>query len=387
MTYIAYLFAFLLGMTALSVSAQNLVASKSEQLPFSLDWTQGRCNRCHTATLLTDLQFVSRNEAWGTGFAPPGETGTGDTTIVHTMDGGKTWIEFPSSYEHNASPVISFANRREGWLMTVQMPEGELRLLQTRNGGSNWKRLTLRDLFVDDIQDLGNGHGHATLYNIYSKSGQWLTTSDYGRHWTSSELPDGLWPGKFRFLDSDHGILTGCMGTQITALVTTNGGRHWKAQSIETPHGASSGSACDFEVDDLNVVDTRNAWLLASKSSYANGEALTPVSIVARTSDGGKTWKPVIPADSPFRHAEVTSVQFLGDRLGFITGVDNSRILEKPPADAKGFLLYTIDGGDTWQKLALPRPVWGCRKSPSGLACAGEEGFWVLKIVQRDKQE
>jgi photosystem II stability/assembly factor-like uncharacterized protein len=370
----------LLAVAVLPARAQEPLDSDATHLPFTLSWTQGHCHRCKTATLLTDVQFVSQREAWGTGFAPPGETGTGDTTIVHTRDGGKTWTEFPSSYEHNSSPHISFANQREGWVMTVQMPEGEQRLLQTRDGGAHWRRLSLRDLFVDDIQYLGDGFGYATRFDIYSKSGQWVATKDYGRHWVSSSLPEGFWPDKVAFANRSDGMLTGCVGQNITVLATIDGGHRWIVSSIDLPADTTTDPHCEFSVADLSVIDARHAWLLATKQFYKSGEALTPVSVVLRTSNGGVTWAPVFPAMSPLRHAQLTSVQFLDDRLGIITGVEGLDMGKAVPAGAEGILLYTVDGGENWQKMNLPRPVWGCRRLSGGLACAGEEGFWVLKI-------
>lgn len=377
---IVQIVSLLLAVAALSARAQEPHASEATRLPFTLGWTQGHCHRCHTATLLTDVQFVSQLEAWGTGFNPPGETGTGDTTIVHTRDGGKAWTEFPSSYEHNSSPHISFANQREGWVMTVQMPEGEQRLLQTRDGGAHWRRLPLRDLFMDDIQYLGGGFGYATRFDIYSKTGQWFVTKDYGRHWSSSSLPEGFWPDTFVFANRSDGMLTGCVGQKITVLATIDGGHHWNASSIDLPADTTVDPHCEYGVADLSVVNAKRAWLLVTKQFFKNGEALTPDSVVLRTSDGGVSWEPALPATSPLHHAQLTSVQFLDDRLGFITGVEGLDMGKAIPVGAEGILLYTVDGGENWQKMNLPRPVWGCRRSSGGLACAGEEGFWVLKI-------
>jgi hypothetical protein len=82
----------LLGGTACLGSPVS-IAADNENLPFTLSWVQGSCLHCKTAQGLRDVQFVGPDEAWAIGYVPPGQTGAGDYSILHTRDGGEPGVE------------------------------------------------------------------------------------------------------------------------------------------------------------------------------------------------------------------------------------------------------------------------------------------------------
>src|SRR5690242_19728724 len=91
---------------AISVSvSSDSRGAEARTLPFTLSWTQGQCLRCETAKSLLDVQFVGPMQAWAIGYVPPGETGSGDFSILHTLDGGRNWTELANSHEHNDAPL------------------------------------------------------------------------------------------------------------------------------------------------------------------------------------------------------------------------------------------------------------------------------------------
>jgi photosystem II stability/assembly factor-like uncharacterized protein len=81
-------------------------------------------------------------------------------------------------------------------------------------------------------------------------------------------------------------------------------------------------------------------WVVAFPSKdtgYLSGQ-----SAIERTTDGGKTWKPL---NYPF-WGNITAriIKFANNRVGYIRGGDGRG----------GFTLKTQDGGETWQKLPEP---------------------------------
>ncbi len=331
------------------------------------------------------MQFVSRHEAWAIGFGPPGETGEGDFSILHTRDGGKIWTEIPASYQHNEAPSVSFADQREGWVMILDIGAAEERLLQTHDGGRHWRRLRLPASFwfVTNIQYLGAGVGFADSFDNYKKRGSLLETTDYGRHWRKLELPTGFQPEKMQFVSARRGLIVGCLNHAVVILRTSDGGRRWRQALTSAPADPPlTNDYCIFLPDDLSLLDSRRGWLLISKHDFMTGD-LTAIAFLSKTIDGGATWVRTFQETSPLADEEwFTSVKFLSGQLGFMTKTKRSNGSQDSNGDAKGALLYTTDGGGVWRQIDLPRSASGCVQYRRELTCAaGDDGFWVLRIM------
>ncbi|HLY54621.1 MAG TPA: hypothetical protein VKS60_03635 [Stellaceae bacterium] len=352
-------------------------------LPFTLSWTQSICRNCKTASTLSDVRYVAADEAWAIGYTPPGETGTGDYSILHTRDGGNTWAEIPSSYQHNIPPKLSFLSRREGWIMIADIVAAEQRLLETSDGGEHWRRLPLRDLFVRGIQYFGAGAGLAYSFNAATNRESLLSTTDHWLHWNETPLPEGFAAGRMAFDSVRHGVLAGCLQHGIAVFRTSDAGQHWEQAQIDVPPNAGATEHCEYEVDDLSLDDGRIGWLMTSKHSFPLGD-ISGGAIIAKTTDGGATWAPAF--QTTFRMAEksFTGVRFIDDEIGFITQLEESDGQEGS-TETGGAILYTTDGGRNWRKMGLPAGVWGCRPYAGSLTCAaGGGGFSVLTIRRAD---
>jgi len=364
--------------SAISFSSMGETVSFQPALPFTLSSVSGVCPKCQTAQSLSQIQFVGPTEAWGIGYNPPGETGAGDYSIVHTRDGGKTWTELRHSYQHNDPPRVSFSDPHEGWIMIVDIVEAERRLLLTRDGGAHWHRLPLRDLFVDDIEYLGSGIGHAYSFDIYKKQGMLLSTKDYGRHWQSSPLPEGFTADHMKFLDADQGVLTDCLNRQqLIVLKTVDAGRHWTEARLDLPAPSAKDTYCACETDTLSLLDAQHGWLLVNKHSFLIGDS-TSFGMVFQTSDGGSSWTKTFQSTSPSERIELPEAQFLSSKLGFISKDEPSDTGQESQSKT---LLFTVDGGATWSK-ANPAPrLWGCRPYSGDLVCATDgKGFSFARI-------
>ena len=345
-------------------------------LPFTLTWTQGKCRNCKIADRIVDVEYVTADEAWAVGYAPPGgDAGAGDYATLHSRDGGKSWIEISEPWQHNEGPSISFVNANEGWLRDVDIVAAETRLMETDDHGKSWRRLEMRDLGVKAVQNLGGGAGYGAGYDVYGKEGYLIATSDHGRHWKRLPFPQVFSPELMYFTGRQHGVVAGCLDRHPAVIKTTDGGLHWTTTALNLASRNSKDSTfCDVEPDSLDFLDAQHGWLLVSKHAFGlqdeRGEAAA-----FSTNDGGATWKTVYHATFRAGQEQFYSLNFLDANLGFLAQIGTRK------AEPVGVLHYTTDGGHQWARINLPHWVSRCRRYGDALECAaGEGGFWVLRI-------
>jgi photosystem II stability/assembly factor-like uncharacterized protein len=117
---------------------------------------------------LHDVTFVDPSHGWGLDLRRK--------IIVHTNDGGETWI--PQLELENSYSSIFFLNQEQGWLL------GEA-VLHTDDGGQTWDIKTADDfayslnkaIFIDTLHGWAIGKASDQTPNL-------LTTSDGGQTWT-----------------------------------------------------------------------------------------------------------------------------------------------------------------------------------------------------------
>lgn len=86
----------------------------------------------------------------------------------------------------------------------------------------------------------------------------------------------------------------------------------------------------------------RAIYFVDSMTGWAAGDA----GAVYRTTDGGKTWKPLLTAAA----ANITQIQFVDWNNGWMLGEITRRDTDEPET----IVLSTTNGGRSWQKKALP---------------------------------
>lgn len=86
----------------------------------------------------------------------------------------------------------------------------------------------------------------------------------------------------------------------------------------------------------------RAIYFVDSMTGWAAGDA----GAVYRTTDGGKTWKPLLTAAA----ANITQIQFVDWNNGWMLG----EITRRDTDELETIVLSTTNGGRSWQKKALP---------------------------------
>ncbi len=375
--------AAILPSTAFSPSYATPQMRPVRSSPVRVSWAHGICRGCLIATSISDVEFVSASEAWAIGYAPPGGAGAGDYTILHTRDGGRSWVEIPATYSHNEPPSLSLATRRDGWIMVPDDGNAGQRLLATRDGGRHWRRLSPRDLFLEGIQDLGEGHGLAYSFNVYTKRGDlWLATA-HARQWIKRPLPLGFDPDQADFQDQEHGVLAGCEDHRVVIMRTIDGGRAWITTPIDLPQPTGEGGECAYSVSDLSLGGDGRGWALVNKDSFNSGDTTGFVEAL-RTTDGGASWTPAIrrtlaePAPGGPAPLFASGWFDLTPHFTAIGDLDGeaSVLLESEPQ-----LSYSTDGAKTWTSQTVAHSFAKCRAFVGSLTCgSNDRGFWVARI-------
>ncbi|MBI5605565.1 MAG: hypothetical protein HY879_19720 [Deltaproteobacteria bacterium] len=280
---------------------------------------------------LFSVSFPSEKEGWASG-----RWGC----LVHTADGGKTWVRQKTGVDLTLSSVC-FINALEGWAVGE---EGII--LHTRDGGHIWKRQSSPiDLF------------HMKVFFINSQVGwivsEWthiLYTEDGGFTWQIQFRDQDFILKSISFCDPMNGWAVGEYGF---IYHTRNGGKTWEKQGgrfgISKTTGDVEGGNYLF---DVTAVDPQTAWAVGIDGT------------VIRTVNGGATWQEV-----PLR---LPRTQLFG-----VTVQDRNKIL----IGGNGVFLISLDGGATWKTPRCTPPniynwIYGLsRRGKAGFAAVGGGGI------------
>ena len=236
-------------------------------------------------------------------------------TILSTSDGGETWAVDTSATWHNLFGVC-FASQTETWAV------GSLTILHSTSGGSSWSAEpsgTARYATLQDITFLNEDLGWAVGY-----AGAILRTIDGGNTWECQkresvyDLAD-VWYYDVTFVDSLNGWCVGGRGESPIGLLlhTSDGGKHWTAQSFDSTQ----------RLYGITFVNTDTGWAVGGDWEGDVG------AIVLKTTDAGLTW--IESANIPTAN-RLEAVAFVDALNGWAVG-------------CKATILRTTDGGDSWE--------------------------------------
>jgi YD repeat-containing protein len=191
------------------------------------------------------LCFIDEQKGWICG---GWSTGTGQ--IIHTSDGGNTWV-IQQNDQGTWFKSIFFVDEDNGW---AGRRYGEI--YRTTDGGLNWNMInTGAEGIIESIYFVNSLKGWAV-----SSSSEILISEDGGNTWTLQYDDYGQLNSVF-FIDEEIGWAVG----DIKNLHTIDGGNNWEVQ---------------YYGGQLNDVVFSNQY-----DGYAVGDYA-----LLRTIDGGETW-------------------------------------------------------------------------------------------------
>ena len=173
------------------------------------------------------VDFVDDRTGWVAGYYG---------IILHTSDGGQTW-EDQSISEDVAFNDVHFVDRETGWVV------GEFStILHTKDAGKNWERLTgaVEEESLDGKwEGDDSGLGDETLFGVsfQNRLEGWVAgmdgivahTIDGGMSWSVRET--GVTKNLYDIeLGGDFGIAVGALGAVV---ITRDGGKEWTELSFD----------------------------------------------------------------------------------------------------------------------------------------------------------
>jgi photosystem II stability/assembly factor-like uncharacterized protein len=236
--------------------------------------------------------------------------------ILHTTDGGLTWIRQNCSSTIPLNDVC-FLDENIG----IAVGGGDNMdgiILRTTDGGENWI-----------IQFIDSGASYY-FFNAVSlidtnsavvagMNGRIFRTTNGGKNWISQELSYGPFYG-VSFTTANIGIVVGSHWNDLTQEIrifrTTNAGYSWDRQSVEV-NGVLYG---------VCFSDTNHGTAVGQEWSTGSG-------LVLHTTDGGKNWAK--QAVGQTNYFSLYGVSFFSKDIGIIVG-------------HAGRILKTTDGGINW---------------------------------------
>ncbi|MGD9764108.1 MAG: WD40/YVTN/BNR-like repeat-containing protein [Candidatus Binatia bacterium] len=286
--------------------------------------------------------------------------------ILRTADGGYTWDVIDSGSD-KALYSVDFPDREHGWIAGQSGT-----LLHSSDGGKTWvKQQSPTPVYLFSIDMVNASEGWAVGDRATT-----LHTRDGGKTWQAGKLTstEGLTPEQavlaedpvlygVQFVDPATGWIVGEFGN---IYFTADGGATWKTQQ-ESLVGEGMYDALDIPTFfGVHFLDA------------SNGVAAALEGRVARTRDGGKSWKyeeaavkePIVdPLLQPFQMPDTTgwAVGVAGEVLRqstvggaweraslgmevptWLRGIDWFDAQNGWIVGGYGLILHTTDGGKSW---------------------------------------
>lgn len=294
-----------------------------------------------TTQNLWRCSFVDTSYGWAVG-----DSGT----IVHTTNGGNTWITQNSKIREYMISVF-FANRRLGWALAWGLDANYFGtyILKTTNGGVTWDtaRYPVPDTYIRAIYFIDSltgymGGGPALL----------LKTTNAGANWFSCSVDTTSFISRFPisrfiFYSKNYGVAVGgVMDIAGVLWMTTNAGQFWSAAAIapEPVTDVHFFDSCnilavggDYEYG-ASVLRTNNCglnWTYKTMGIYGipqtisfrtQSEAWCPMGYLTNffvTFDAGLSWEQINTPDS----AQIFDLVFINNKFGIGVGL-NGKIVK-----------------------------------------------------------
>lgn len=274
---------------------------------------------------LFSVDFVNENYGWAVGYYG---------RILHTTDGGKTWVHQESGTTKTLT-CVDFVDQNNGWVVGYGPT-----ILCTRDGGASWvKQKTSEEILLTAVKFVTDKKGW-----IVGEFGTILYTEDGGQNWQAQQSGEDSILYALDFADELNGWAAGEFGA---IFHTSDGGKTWQAQDSGVVNVFFSAQA----------MDSQQVWLAGIDS------------LILHSTDGGQTWQKV---ESGYQKVvPFYAVHFTDPNVGVVAG--------------QGVTLCTQDGGASWKPVKFAGDstkeimdyLWLYRiasSSPTTMWMVGEKG-------------
>lgn len=257
--------------------------------------------------------------------------------LLKTLDGGNTWFIHDSLISHSLCDIC-FIDENNGWCCG-----GYGDLFRTQDGGESWQEVNITDISLAAIQFINQNTGW--LVGWSHENGCIYKTSDGGDTWELQYTSDSIGFSSISMLSELQGWIGGNKKTAPEGVLikTEDGGDTWQQLSVELNPGCKA----------IKLVNDSIGFALTS--SYSAG--------FYKTQDGGITWEVYYLGQITGLHTIGHYLCFFNELQGFVVGTYFGW---------KGFILYTMDGGTTWEYQKS-----GTMNAPYDIFYLDNEHIWL----------
>ncbi|MCH8619475.1 YCF48-related protein [Undibacterium sp. TS12] len=361
----ATILASLLGLSACSTTP----TSTTPRYQLSSDASWSKLNTVPYKGKQDDIFFVQPDLGWYV---------NGGGKIYKTTDGGSNWQE-QLSKPGTFFRTVGFVDAQHGYagnIGTDYYPgvTDTTPLYETFDGGANWQvakgleGISIKGLCaIDVLHDKSGGATSKTIIHAGGRVGgpaALLRSVDGGASWKNIDMTP--YTGMIldvKFFDANTGFVFGASSndtekSHARIIMTKDGGQTWKTvyESIRP-----------FEITWKASFPTRDTGYVTIQSY--NPDPATSQRYVAKTEDGGQTWREV-PMVNDLKVREF-GIGFIDANTGWVGTVDGA--------------YQTTDGGQNWKHIPMGRAVNKIRLLPTEKGFVGYAiGVDVFKLTQEN---
>lgn len=236
--------------------------------------------------------FVARLSALdGTTAWVAGLNNFGNSKVLKTTDGGKTWKDNSPPFDPAISWVDYVHAISSAKVVIIGDPrDGEFEIYNTGNAGAVWTKISGANIPDPLPNEFGYNNCGAAIGNTIwfgTNKGRIFRSRNAGLNWEVFETPLGEVFGNFSFSDENNGIIATSYGFGKTSLMyrTTDGGATWQ-QLENLPY---NGKFLNFNI----AAYIPNSPFLVQGLAPGFKSNLTGPYETWVSSDRGDTWKQV----------------------------------------------------------------------------------------------
>lgn len=344
-------------------------------------------------TSFSDVQMVTASRGY---LVEENSDGSTQQQLLETLDGGKSWHAIFPRLGRAYFSSVRFNGPDRGYIVS-----GSGNLLQTRDGGKSWREALTANSFIVAPHFVDDKIGF-----VAGQNGMFYTTTDAGDTWVGRESrlrePSSIW-----FINQRVGYATA--GNSV--LKTNDGGYSWVPVFVDNQSYATmqrvwfTTESVGFAFGNNGLMKTTNAggtWSRLSVSSrpltimdlkqnaaghlFVSGlypgpnQSIGQGSFLFRSVDQGATWDSVaVPAQGFFTRLSFSGQTgcLIGPQRSIAMSYDggatwqsvshdpssvravsriNRSIVSARRSDAKAIVLWSRDGGESWQNYEIAQP-------------------------------
>jgi photosystem II stability/assembly factor-like uncharacterized protein/dienelactone hydrolase len=258
------------------------------------------------------------------------------------------WQKLNTDYYQGKQDDITFINEKEGWYIN-----GYGSIYHTQNSGETWEKQLEKKgtffrciAFVDSLRGFAGTVGTDYFPNVTDTIPLYGTT-DGGKTWNPVTYEGPYVKGlcaidivKEQFIN--HGKIdykvhiygVGRVGSPANIMVSHDGGITWSSNSMNED--------CTM-LFDIKMFDKNTGFACAATDEDIEKSN----ALILKTNDGGKTWEKVYQSNRPY---ETTwKVSFPSEKVGYVT----IQSYNPDPNVKQQRVAKTTDGGKTWKEINL----------------------------------